>query len=447
MGPPMTPSVLKLLQVTVTITTALFVIGMAYPLEDDGVNAVMEKLDRQLPTCPRVLPATDRPSGTTSRVVGGAVPRDDSAAHMVAFVRNGNIVCSGSLISRMWAITAAHCPISPFVVAAVGGRDVSRATTLRIANVYAHPSYQPIRHNSAHDVLLVRLHDAAPTGSRFVHLNVNSSFPPAGAYARVAGYGRVLAVRRNAGRMLRETDIPVVAFVKCRRDYRRANLYLSALLRDRLQLCAGLDRGGCDACQGDSGGPLTVPDGNGNVVQIGVVSFGKGCAQARIPGVYTRMSAATEWIDQIGAKYTASNGGMTILSDGSAAAANTGGFSVGSLSPVQSIVVVSAAVVTALAALSILGVMVSRHIRQSSRGDGDGDGGGGGGGDGDGGRSSGWGGGVRNVRHSPTAPTRPPSVANYTAATYSSVHGAPRIGAAPPFTDTTRPETTAMNGV
>lgn len=55
------------------------------------------------------------------------------------------------------------------------------------------------------------------------------------------------------------------------------------------------------ACQRDSGGPLVAyEDGNKKKpLLIGVVSWGKGCAVAKYPGVYAKVIAAREWIEEI----------------------------------------------------------------------------------------------------------------------------------------------------
>ena len=45
---------------------------------------------------------------------------------------------------------------------------------------------------------------------------------------------------------------------------------------------------GKDSCQGDSGGPLVRPSVTST--QVGIVSYGLGCARARFPGVYTEVN-------------------------------------------------------------------------------------------------------------------------------------------------------------
>lgn len=53
-----------------------------------------------------------------------------------------------------------------------------------------------------------------------------------------------------------------------------------------------------DSCQGDSGGPLVLAGANSNGdVQVGIVSFGEGCANEEFSGVNTRISAYMDWIN------------------------------------------------------------------------------------------------------------------------------------------------------
>lgn len=62
------------------------------------------------------------------------------------------------------------------------------------------------------------------------------------------------------------------------------------------KLCAGAEAGK-DTCQGDSGGSL-VANVDGYSYAYGVVSYGKGCGQGGVPGVYTRVTSFLDWIDE-----------------------------------------------------------------------------------------------------------------------------------------------------
>ena len=60
-------------------------------------------------------------------------------------------------------------------------------------------------------------------------------------------------------------------------------------------VCAARD--GIDSCQGDSGGPLIIKGAIASAdVQVGIVSWGIGCADPSYPGVYARVSEKIDWI-------------------------------------------------------------------------------------------------------------------------------------------------------
>lgn len=78
--------------------------------------------------------------------------------------------------------------------------------------------------------------------------------------------------------VLQEVDVPAIAHSTCSSSI----MYGGAIKKD-VMLCAGYAEGGRDSCFGDSGGPL-VQKRNGQWVQVGVVSFGSGCARINRPG-------------------------------------------------------------------------------------------------------------------------------------------------------------------
>lgn len=70
---------------------------------------------------------------------------------------------------------------------------------------------------------------------------------------------------------------------------------------DRSFICAGGEPGK-DACEGDGGSPL-ICEVNGIWKVAGLVSWGIGCGQPGIPGVYVNVANFRPWIDSIVNRY------------------------------------------------------------------------------------------------------------------------------------------------
>ncbi|XP_052863287.1 venom serine protease Bi-VSP-like [Anopheles cruzii] len=116
----------------------------------------------------------------------------------------------------------------------------------------------------------------------------------------IAGWGRTTEIGFEAN-VLQELQIPILENAECIQLYRKINKVFSKKQFNDAVLCAGILEGGKDSCQGDSGGPLMLPHVIGkkfHYFQIGIVSYGVGCARANIPGVYTRVATFVDWIIQ-----------------------------------------------------------------------------------------------------------------------------------------------------
>ncbi|NMU83961.1 trypsin-like serine protease, partial [Vibrio parahaemolyticus] len=57
-------------------------------------------------------------------------------------------------------------------------------------------------------------------------------------------------------------------------------------------------QGGIDSCQGDSGGPIVI-NRSGVITQLGVVSWGIGCARPGMYGVYSDIAAMRNFVDGV----------------------------------------------------------------------------------------------------------------------------------------------------
>jgi len=152
-----------------------------------------------------------------------------------------------------------------------------------VAEIVIHPNYIPLRYNR--DVALWRL-DEPIYDIPLLPLDVDGDHEANGTMLTVIGWG---ATREggSGSDVLLEVDVPVVDQATCNDNYNGGIT--------EFMICAGYEEGGKDACQGDSGGPLFYQGADGPL-QVGIVSWGSGCARPELPGVYTRISSVADWI-------------------------------------------------------------------------------------------------------------------------------------------------------
>lgn len=104
--------------------------------------------------------------------------------------------------------------------------------------------------------------------------------------ATVAGWGAVKS-EGSQSNVAKKTFVKVLSQEECK----HASVIGRHLEKDNL--CAYGE--GTDSCQGDSGGPL-MWNVSSRYEQIGVVSWGIGCATKDAPGVYSRVTEFLDWI-------------------------------------------------------------------------------------------------------------------------------------------------------
>lgn len=212
--------------------------------------------------------------------------------------------CGCTLIHEDILVSAAHCGGSfrrqDIHLGGIERNGNDAKETIRAVTELRHPDYDS--QTLANDVMLIRLE--SPSSLPVATWNEQFRSVSSTDELFVIGYGDTTYEGSPSSKLL-GVEVPFVDHAIC--DGRKG--YNGEVI-DEYMLCAGEE--GADACQGecssvypleanlvsgDSGGPLlrATPDSTYEIV--GIVSWGRRCGSPKFPGVYTRISKMSQFIE------------------------------------------------------------------------------------------------------------------------------------------------------
>jgi len=242
------------------------------------------------------------PGDPVPEIVGGTEVPPGAYPFMAALVwsdtpnAKSGLRCGATILDAEWILTAAHCTdtFSAGDFDVVMGRDTLTSTDgerIGVAEIHEHPGFDDW--TLENDIALLKLQTPASVGEPVFWATevLAYSFEPT-TVATTAGWGltenspvgTLFGVQDN----LREVDVPIRTTSEC------SAAYPGEFFEDSM-VCAGYPAGGMDSCSGDSGGPLFVAEGD-RWRQVGIVSWGYGCADPGDYGVYSRIATYDSWI-------------------------------------------------------------------------------------------------------------------------------------------------------
>uniref|UniRef100_A0A240PL13 Peptidase S1 domain-containing protein n=1 Tax=Anopheles epiroticus TaxID=199890 RepID=A0A240PL13_9DIPT len=245
-----------------------------------------------------------RDTNRTNRITNGQEATPGQFPFQIALISefgSSSGLCGGSVLTRNFILTAAHCVVSGASTLASGGvaimgahnRNIQEASQQRIrfstSGIRRHPQY--VSSSLRNDIATVRLNSPMTFTTRIqpIRLPGRSDTRQFGGFTgTVSGFGRTSDASTATSAVVRFTSNPVMTNTDCIARWGSANIQAQ-------NVCLA-GTGGRSSCNGDSGGPLTVQ--SGGTIQIGVVSFGSanGCTVG-MPSVYARVSFYLSWIE------------------------------------------------------------------------------------------------------------------------------------------------------
>lgn len=240
-----------------------------------------------------------------ARVVGGLEAEKHSAPYIVSLqwvaqTRTQHF-CAGAILNEEWVLTAAHCiqalPMDSKIKVIAGKHSMNVKEKTEQTSIVSEYSYNDdfLGGVSANDIALLKLETPLEWTDYVQPIAISSSKEVLNGDVKVYGWGSTSKdATPDFPDKLQVATVPVINYEEC-------EMYLGgegATPLVETNICTGPIEGGLSACNGDSGGPLVKEVKEGEVVLVGIVSWGfYPCGGPLSPSIYTRVTAFVDWID------------------------------------------------------------------------------------------------------------------------------------------------------
>ncbi|XP_015126441.1 uncharacterized protein LOC107048006 [Diachasma alloeum] len=225
-----------------------------------------------------------------AKIVGG-VDTNDAEYPFLVGISTEDGFCSGSIISRRYILTAAHCVADlkasdlPHVSVRTGNlrSRTSGGNVYGVEEIGIHKGFEN-NGNFPHDIAIIKVNTTIKFDRYTQPISLSESVPRVSNKVTVVGWGRIAPLNRTPPRKPQKVDEVVISRKSCAKVHRPDPI-------DRTHICVmGSRRFGI--CAGDSGGPALF-----NNALVGITSFsGPSCARG-VPDVFTSIPYHLEWID------------------------------------------------------------------------------------------------------------------------------------------------------